>query len=590
MKKTLTVNISGTVFHIEEDAYEQLRNYLESIRSRLAIDGGRDEIMADIEARIAELFTERLTGRGEVVTAPDVDHVIGIMGKPEDYVGAEDGSTAPPPGYTGGRKYKRLFRDPDDRWLGGVLGGLAAYIGMDPIWLRVIFILFVLLGMGSPILIYVLLWILIPAANTAAERLMMEGEPVTVDNLKKAFEEGTTRVGKDVEDLGKRWSSPEGQRWRARTRSNAKRAAGTASTALLKFIGILLLIVGFSMAIGLIGAIVGGGTFTFWGLDDAQSPAPWELISLLFVSSTHATWFLVAALLLVLIPVVAILLAGFHLLLGLSAPRWLGYSLGPIWIVALFVVIPISLRTGQDLRRSEPLVTTEAIEQPAGDVLYLKANAGPGDTRSWNIKLDRGAVYWDLDGLMTIDDSVHGAWARLDVRRSPDAQYHLRVERRTQGPSTKASLYRSAHISYQVKQNDSILDFSPWLSFPKEDRIRGQRLRFVVLVPEGKAVHFDADMGFMLDDVKNVSNTLDRDMVGRTWTMTQRGLDAQVAPGSIQPETARPDTSEVVVVHHRKDRKIRIRWPRTMMLLEQGPPAAAAHLLPDILTLVKPRT
>jgi hypothetical protein len=106
----------------------------------------------------------------------------------------------------------------------------------------------------------------------------------------------------------------------------------------------------------------------------------------------------------------------------------------------------------------------------------------------------------------------------------------------------------------------------------------------------GKAVHFDAGMGYMLDDVKNVSNTLDRDMVGQTWTMTPRGLDAQVAPGSIQPGTASPDTSEVVVIDRRKGRRIRISLPGTVRLLEQGPPAAAAHLLPDILTLVKPRT
>ena len=85
MKKTLTANVSGTVFHIEEDAYETLHRYLGNIRNQFAGTDGRDEIMADIEARIAELFTERLDGRRQVVSIDDVEHVIGIMGQPEDF-------------------------------------------------------------------------------------------------------------------------------------------------------------------------------------------------------------------------------------------------------------------------------------------------------------------------------------------------------------------------------------------------------------------------------------------------------------------------------------------------------------------------
>ena len=86
MKKTLTANISGTVFHIEEDAYAKLQRYLDTVRAQFSGSDGRDEIMADIESRIAELFTERLVGR-QVVTIDDVDHVIATMGQPEDYVG-----------------------------------------------------------------------------------------------------------------------------------------------------------------------------------------------------------------------------------------------------------------------------------------------------------------------------------------------------------------------------------------------------------------------------------------------------------------------------------------------------------------------
>ena len=123
MKKTLTANISGTVFHIEEDAYDKLNRYLGTIRARFSGSEGRDEIMADIEARIAELFQERLQGR-QVVGIADVDHVIAVMGQPEDYADGEAGGGAMPPPTTDGRR--RLFRAPDDSWVGGVFGGLAA--------------------------------------------------------------------------------------------------------------------------------------------------------------------------------------------------------------------------------------------------------------------------------------------------------------------------------------------------------------------------------------------------------------------------------------------------------------------------------
>ena len=193
MKKTLTANISGTVFHIEEDAYEKLHRYLDSIRIQFTGSGGSEEIMADIEARIAELLQERLAGMRQVVSIGDVDHVIAIMGQPEDYLGADatEETAALPPGsggswtQAGTSRRKRLFRDTEDRWVGGVLGGIGAYFSIDPLILRVIYIILLFLGVGW--LIYIILWIVVPPAVTAAEKLEMRGEPVNVENLKKVF-------------------------------------------------------------------------------------------------------------------------------------------------------------------------------------------------------------------------------------------------------------------------------------------------------------------------------------------------------------------------------------------------------------------
>lgn len=542
MKKTLTANISGTVFHIEEDAYDALQRYLATIRSQFVGSPGQDEIMADIEARIAELFTERLEGRGQVVTIRDVDHIIGIMGQPEEYLGEEERAEEQrqSSGTFTGSQRKRLFRDTDDRWLGGVLGGLGAYINTDPLWLRIAFILLVVLGMGSPILIYLILWVLVPPATTAAERLMMEGEPVTVDNLKKAFEEGGKRVAKEVEDLGERWSGAEGKRYAQSVRSGARRAARGTSRALAAVIGFVLFMIGVSLGISLLGTAVGGTVFAFDGFDGSGGTTLTDLGQMVFPSSGQALWFAIAVFLVCLIPVIGLLTAGLQLMLGLRAPAWMAWVFTPLWVIALVVAIVISIRLGRDFRQAETIVHTVTMEHVDGQILHLRNLDTELSAQSWRLHLDNGAVDWDLEGLRTTVDSIHGGWGRLDVRRSPDADFHVRIERTTQGAHLKTSRRRSENIAYGMVHGDSTLAISPWLSFPKEDKLRAQRLRFVVLVPVGKAVHFDPDLEDMLDDVKNVTNTHDRDMVGRTWTMTSNGLSASVRPEDVPDDMFQP--------------------------------------------------
>jgi hypothetical protein len=215
------------------------------------------------------------------------------------------------------------------------------------------------------------------------------------------------------------------------------------------------------------------------------------------------------------------------------------------------------------------MTNTIELQQPTGQVLYLTNLADAEGDQDWNVQYSNGNVNWDFNGLRVSNDSMHGAWARLDVRQSPDTAFHLRVERETQARSTKTSLRRSENITYTYLQQDSLLGLSPWLAFPKEDKIRAQRLLFVVLVPVGKAVHFDPDMGFMLDDVKNVTNTLDREMVG----LTVRPED--VPDDLFVPAPAAPAAPEA---------------PTSPNNAGGGSlPEVRAFVIPDLFTLLAPR-
>ncbi|HJV78720.1 MAG TPA: DUF2807 domain-containing protein [Paludibacter sp.] len=183
MKKTLTVNLNNIVFHIDDDAYEMLQTYLHEIADHFQSDDEKSEIMNDIEARIAELFSEKLQRTKNVVNLTDVKEIIEIMGKPSQYADEAEEQKAPKTNKNQ-QKSRRFYRDPENAILGGIAGGLAAYFNIDVTWIRIILVLMVFLGVGFIIPIYIVVWFVAPAALTASQRLEMQGEDVNVESIK----------------------------------------------------------------------------------------------------------------------------------------------------------------------------------------------------------------------------------------------------------------------------------------------------------------------------------------------------------------------------------------------------------------------
>lgn len=202
MKKTLTVNLGGTVFHIDEDAYRLLDNYLSNLKIHFRKEAGADEIIDDIERRISELFAEKLTAGSQVITITDVEEVIARMGKPED-MEAENDSEPSVGNATRTTIHRRLYRNPDDKLLGGVISGMAAYLGWDVTLLRLLLLVVLICGVGTLIPVYIACWLVIPEARTAAEKLSMRGEAVTVENIGKTVTDGFEKVANGVNDYMK---------------------------------------------------------------------------------------------------------------------------------------------------------------------------------------------------------------------------------------------------------------------------------------------------------------------------------------------------------------------------------------------------
>jgi len=200
MNKVVNINLGGKKFTIDEDAFQVLDKYLNTINNHFSKSQGFEDIMYDIEIRLSELF-EEAEGYGGIVSVKQVDQVMKIMGSPSDF-GANESNAKSQKNMNSHANPKRLFRDPENKVIAGVASGLAAYMGIqDPLIVRLGFVFFLCLGIG--ILPYILLWALVPKALTASDRLAMKGEKININTIGKNIEDGFEDIKETLEDLHK---------------------------------------------------------------------------------------------------------------------------------------------------------------------------------------------------------------------------------------------------------------------------------------------------------------------------------------------------------------------------------------------------
>jgi len=201
MNKVVNINLGGYPFTMDENAYDDLKGYLDIIHRHFRSSEGYEEITTDIEARLAELFQESL-GNRPIVNQKDVRDAIAVMGTPEEFGTEPEGSFSSKEAATGQyRTGRRLYRDPEDSVIGGVCAGIAAYLGIaDPLWVRLVFVLITISG-GLGIPAYLILWAILPEAKTAGDRLAMRGEPINVSNIGKIIEEELRHISDKVSAL-----------------------------------------------------------------------------------------------------------------------------------------------------------------------------------------------------------------------------------------------------------------------------------------------------------------------------------------------------------------------------------------------------
>lgn len=194
MKITVSINIGGYFFNIDEDAYAELKMYLRNLELHFAGEESSAEILSDIETRVAELFRTKITSYKQVINIDDVRQAISVLGTPED-ISDSDGPSSREKFSSPG--YHRMYRDPDNRMIGGVCSGMGAYWHIDPLIVRIIFIALIFAG-GIGLIVYLILYIVLPEAKTTAQKIEMKGEPVNIHNIKDAVKKEFDSVRKNM--------------------------------------------------------------------------------------------------------------------------------------------------------------------------------------------------------------------------------------------------------------------------------------------------------------------------------------------------------------------------------------------------------
>lgn len=585
MKKNISINISGIIFHIEEDGYEILRKYLDSINAYFASFEDNSEILADIESRIAELFLSKLSEGKQVITRDDVNSLINTMGSVSDFKAAEEQSNTggelagaiseSKSSSSQGSASKKLYRDQKRKILGGVCAGLAHYFNIDPVWprllfallvlgsyggliliyiillillpasaeleeegdvkkmfrdsekkviggvasgvasffgidltlVRILFVVFAIVG-GIGLLVYIILWIALPEAKTITEKMQMQGEPVTLSGIESSVKKGLNEKESEEESL------------LARIILFPFRLIAAVLNAIAKALGPLLsmivdiLRVGFGVVMTMIGIIflaslffaggillgifsVGSGPFMWWDLHTAGFGLPLEAIK-----NTFPIWVMMTAFLLSIIPAIFIALLGVSVIAKrIVFKPIVGWSLFVMFFICIAILSFKIPQTIYSFREEGSYI--EEVTYPT-----------EGKTLVFNMR-EVGLEDYDVGELRIIGHDAD----------------NIRIVKRfeAQGASRKDASENAQTVTYEVAKNDSVYTFDSNITFKENVPFRAQRIKVEVYVPYDHPFVIEE---YLWEIIDNYGRYHYRDnQVRNTWKMTESGLECVSCEG-----------------------------------------------------------
>ena len=482
MNKTIIININGIVFHIEEDAYDLLRNYMTGVKTHFAYTPDSDEITSDIENRIAEMFSERLALEGsQVITMLYVQDVTAQMGSVSDFSAHEEAEFIPSATI---KTAKKLYRDTDDKIIGGVCAGVGHYFDIEPRWVRLIAIAFVLVG-GAGLPIYIILWIIMPKAITRADKMAMKGEPITLQNFKKNFDE-------EIEGLKHGFNRAQKE-----ARPIVDRLAviiGNLLKVFVKVIGMFIIFIGATILLAFIVALFGLlGVSSYSGFNEFPVNA---------VNPELRPGLILSAFAILFVPLIALVLFAIRVIFNRRVlTKTSSFAMLVIWLTGIGFGIHFGSRLASEFR--DGAIFSKRTELKPAPVYFLKFNEEKFLTKEDSIQYNLNA---EQDGGTTIIDEDENHFnpdhdnIRLHFERSNVDKPELVVEYQARGRDFQSAFKTAKRITYSFKQIDSTLYFDKNLHIKDTELWRHQEVKLTLKIPENTRLVIDNRLNRFLYD------------------------------------------------------------------------------------------
>jgi len=482
MEKTIIINIGNTIIHIEESAYELLKAYLNEVKQYFANHADDLEIVTDIENRIAELLTEQLEEqKKQVVDSANVNSVIAQMGKVQDFDTVEEGEEAPVINNNYQYQYteKKLYRDMDDRVVAGVCAGIAHYVNADPKWIRLATLLISIAG-GFGLLVYAILWIIMPKAKSRIERMEMKGEPANLQGFQKnldeelqAVKERLGEVNKHAQPIFARLGNFIGEffEWLGRFISGTGKIIFKVIAGFIVVFGVLFLI---TLIIG---------TAAFQGFWDASI---YEYFPFSIINEGNRGAILFGAFIVCFVPVLALVLFSIRVAFNKQAiNKTLSFALLIIWLAGVAITGYQAAKISSEFKQHAEL--TQTTDLKAYPVYTINI-----DKSKYFSKEDSVAYHIDANNRhqIVIDDFEDGPFVamnhiRIDINKSETGVTRLIQKYESQGKTFQSALQNAQNISYNYKLKDAELIFSPRFQLREGTIWRNQEVRLNLEIPVG---------------------------------------------------------------------------------------------------------
>lgn len=602
MKKIININLSGRVIPIEDSAYEKLQNYIESLRRYFANEDGRDEIINDIESRIAELMSEKVRKGASAIIDSDVEEIARSMGRPEDFEAEETDEanrtqqkSQPATEPTAPRKKGRLFRDTGDKFLGGVCSGIANYLNVDPAIVRILFAIITFGGFGLGVLIYILLWIILPAkdldgfsgkrlfrnpedkvisgvsgglaayfgretwivrllfagpillniifgslswpffhdgsflpnivfgslsgtfvliyivlwivlpeARSPYEKMEMRGESVNVSSIKQNVQEGigtmkdkmkdwSEEVKESAQNLGakaKEFSNTRGKEFAAEVKQTARPVANGIGHAFGVLFKVFFLFIAGTIAFGLFVALM---AVIFGGV------AWWPVNNFLWTSNWQQAYAWGTVVLFLGVPLIGFLIWLIRRIIGVkSKSNYLGWTFGGLWALGWVSAILLAASVTKDIRyydHSAP-IDVPVLNQPNDNRLIVAVSEPALEFTDHYWWIDSDSEGWDLS-----EDTLKMSFVKFSLLPSLDSAYHVAIKKYSGGKTDNDVERRADKIQYHANYSNGVLDLGSGFAIDKESKYRGQMVEVEIRIPIGKKIRFDESVRDKLNPV-----------------------------------------------------------------------------------------